>query len=99
LLQKKLTFRAQIFSTAKRTKFFFFNFQRNHNLYHILNGKPLIPKIHEKNIKVFDHFKFLKKWSFREREHFLEIFKIQVNEIILPEVVGRLLSIGWVPMS
>ena len=30
----------------------------------------------------------------REREHFLEIFKILVDEII-----DRFLSIGWVPMS
>ena len=35
----------------------------------------------------------------RGREHLLEIFKIQVDVIILPEVADRFLSIGWVPMS
>ena len=29
----------------------------------------------------------------------LEIFKIQVDEIILPLVADGFLSIGWVPMS
>ena len=27
------------------------------------------------------------------------IFKIQIDEIILPEVADRFLCIGWVPMS
>ena len=35
----------------------------------------------------------------KERDHFLEINKRQVDEIILPLVVDRFLSIGWVPMS
>ena len=32
-------------------------------------------------------------------EHFLEIFKIQIDEIILPLVADRFLSIDLVPMS
>ena len=35
----------------------------------------------------------------REREHFLEIFKLQVYGIILPKVSDWFLYIGWVPMS
>ena len=37
--------------------------------------------------------------SAREREHFLEIFIIQVDEIILPQVEDRFLSIDLVSMS
>ena len=35
----------------------------------------------------------------REREHFLEIFKVQVDEIILNQLADKYLSIGWVPMA
>ena len=35
----------------------------------------------------------------KETEHFLEVFKIQVDGIILPQVADRLLSTGSVPMS
>ena len=34
----------------------------------------------------------------RESKHFLEIFKIQVDVIILPQVADRFQSIGWVPV-
>jgi hypothetical protein len=37
--------------------------------------------------------------SRRERENFLEIFKILVDEIILPYVADGFPSICWVPMS
>ena len=35
----------------------------------------------------------------RESKHFLEIFKIQVDVIILQTVADGFLSIGWFPMS
>ena len=34
----------------------------------------------------------------RERENLLEIFKIQVDEIIRPEVADRFLCNDWDPM-
>ena len=35
----------------------------------------------------------------REREHFLEILKIQVDDIILPWVAEGVPMYWWVPMS
>ena len=35
----------------------------------------------------------------REREHILEIFEIQVDELILPKVADAVPIYSWVPMS
>ena len=37
--------------------------------------------------------------TLRERGNFLEIFKIQVDDIILPQVADRVPVYWWVPIS
>ena len=51
-------------------------------------------------IKIHDgYFMSKKQFKTRERENFLEVFKIQVDDIILPWVADGISMYWWIPMS